>query len=186
MVSDNQYDSVPIRLGLSASDALIAERTQLLEKIGLARNSEVEVLPAPRYISSELLAFVRIFNMNEGMPCDSHLLSSLYRNIAFCVIVEHLKHWLENDKCATDLFYQDCALDTEHEIKTLAFLKIRLKLLLQAFPTSLDDDQQLLDGQQKKRQQQLGHIKSMLIQYRITEKRILKEALEYVEQRTKP
>lgn len=66
VVCENQFDSVPIRLGLSASDALIAERTKLLEKIGLAKNSEVEVLPAPRYISPELLAFVRIFNMNEG------------------------------------------------------------------------------------------------------------------------
>lgn len=65
--NNNQFDSVPIRLGLSSSDQLIVERTSLLEKIGLARNSEVEVLPAPRYISPELLGFVRIFNMNEGI-----------------------------------------------------------------------------------------------------------------------
>lgn len=70
VVSDNQFDSVPIRLGLSASDALIAERTQLLEKIGLAKNSEIEVLPSPRHISPELLAFVRIFNMNGGKQFD--------------------------------------------------------------------------------------------------------------------
>lgn len=102
------------------------------------------------------------------------------------ILVEHLKHWLENDKCASDLLYQDCALETALETKTWAFLKIRLTLLLRAFPTTLKDDLNILETHQKKGQQKLGHIKTMLIQFRITEKRILSEALEYVEQRTKP
>lgn len=117
--------------------------------------------------------------------CAKRTFIRLTSNI-FSPTTEHLKHWLENDKCATDLLYQDCALDTELEIKTWAFLKIRLILLLRAFPNTLDEDVTLIDTHQNKGQQKLGHIKSMLIQFRITEKRILKEALEYVEQRTKP
>lgn len=107
--------------------------------------------------------------------------------IFHCVFrIAHLKHWLENDKCAADLLYLDCALDTALETKTWTFLKIRLTLLLRAFLTTLQDDLELLKQHQMKGHQKLGHIKTMLIQFRITEKRILSEALDYVEQRTKP
>lgn len=125
---------------------------------------EITVLPPPRYISPELLAFVRVFNMNE----------------------DQLKHWLAPDKVAGDLLYLDCALDTALEIKTWTFLKMRLTLLLKAFPTSLEDDVKLLEQHQKKGQQKLSHTKTMIIQYRISEKRILREALTYIEERSKP
>lgn len=164
VVENNQWDSVVIRLGLSQSDPLVKQRSQLLESIGITKNSEITVLPAPKFISPELLAFVRIFNMNE----------------------EQLKHWLAPEKVASDLLYLDCALDTTLEIKTWNFLKMRLTLLLKAFPTSLEDDINLLEQHQKKGQQKLGHIKTMIIQHRIIEKRILREALIYIEERSKP
>lgn len=153
-----------IRLGLSQSDPLVNKRTELLESIGITKNSEITVLPTPRFISPELLAFVRIFNMNE----------------------EQLNHWLAPDKVASDLLYLDCALDTALEIKTWNFLKMRLTLLLRAFPTTVDDDINSLEQHQKKGQQKLGHIKTMIIQYRIAEKRILHDALTYIEERSKP
>lgn len=164
VVENNQSDSVVVRLGLSQSDVLVKQRTQLLESIGIMKNSEITVLPAPRFISPELLAFVRIFNMNE----------------------DQLKHWLAPDKVASDLLYLDCALETELEIKTWNFLKMRLTLLLKTFPTSLEDDVALLDQHQKKGQQKLGHTKTMIIQYRISEKKILRDALTYIEERSKP
>lgn len=164
VVESNQTDSVVIRLGLSQSDPLVKQRTQLLESIGITKNSEITVLPAPRFISPELLAFVRIFNMNE----------------------EHLNHWLAPDKAASDLQYLDCALDTALEIKTWSFLKMRLTLLLRAFPTTLEEDVSLLEQHHKKGQQKLSHIKTMIIQYRISEKRILRDALAYIEERSKP
>lgn len=164
VVENNQWDSVVIRLGLSQSDPLVKQRSQLLESIGITKNSEITVLPTPKCISPELLAFVRIFNMNE----------------------EQLNHWLAPEKTAADLLYLDCALDTELEIKTWNFLKMRLTLLLKAFPTTLEDDINLLELHQKKGQQKLGHIKTMIIQYRINEKRILRDALMYIEERSKP
>lgn len=153
-----------VRLGLSQSDVLVKQRSQLLDSIGITKNSEITVLPSPRFISPELLAFVRVFNMNE----------------------EQLKHWLAPEKVASDLLYLDCALETELEIKTWNFLKMRLTLLLKSFPTTLDDDINLLEQHQKKGQQKLSHTKTMIIQYRITEKRILREALTYIEERSKP
>lgn len=153
-----------VRLGLSQSDVLVKQRSQLLDSIGITKNSEITVLPSPRFISPELLAFVRVFNMNE----------------------EQLKHWLAPDKAASDLLYLDCALETELEIKTWNFLKMRLTLLLKSFPTTLEDDINILEQHQKKGQQKLSHTKTMIIQYRITEKRILREALTYIEERSKP
>lgn len=164
VVENNQSDSVVIRLGLSQSDPLVKQRTQLLESIGITKNSEITVLAAPRFISPELLAFERIFNMNE----------------------EQLNHWLAPDKVASDLLYLDCALDTALEIKAWNFLKMRLTLLVKSFPTTLDEDIVLLEQHQKKGQQKLGHIKTMIIQYRIAEKRILRDALQYIEERPKP
>lgn len=151
-------------MGLSQSDQLVKQRTELLESIGIMKTSEITVLPPPKFISPELLAFVRIFNMNA----------------------EQLQHWLAPEKVASDLLYLDCALDTALEIKTWTFLKMRLTLLLKAFPTTLDEDVNILQSHQKKGQQKLGHIKTMTLQYRSTEKRILQNALGYIEERIKP
>lgn len=158
----NQSDSVVIHLGLSPSDVLVKQRTQLLDNIGILKSTEITALPAPKYISPELLAFVRVFNMNE----------------------EQLTHWLAPNKQATDLLYLDCALDTSLELKTWNYLKMRLLLLLKAFPTSHADDVAQLEQHQRKGQQKLGHIKTMIVQYRISEKRILNDALAYIEERT--
>lgn len=162
-MEQNRSDSVVIHLGLSPSDVLVKQRTQLLDNIGILKSTEITALPAPNYISAELLAFVRVFNMNE----------------------EQLTHWLAPNKQATDLLYLDCALETSLEMKTWNYLKMRLLLLLKAFSTSHADDVAQLELHQRKGQQKLGHIKTMIVQYRITEKRILNDALSYIEERTK-
>lgn len=59
---------------------------------------------------------------------------------------------------------------------------MRLSLLLNAFPTTLPDDQEMVDG---KGSNKLGHIRTMCIQYRILEKRMLTDALAYVNDRVK-
>lgn len=61
---------------------------------------------------------------------------------------------------------------------------MRLLLLLKSFSTTLIEDEQIYENH-RKGQNKLGHIRAMCVQFRITEKRILNEALEYVEQRTK-
>lgn len=95
-----------------------------------------------------------------------------------------MTHWISQDRC-TDLLHLDCALDTSIETKTWTFLKMRLMLLLKMFPTTMAEDEQLFE-QHRKGQHKLSHVKALLVQFRITEKRILNDALEYVELRTKP
>lgn len=157
---DNKKDSVSIKLGLSNSDELLDERTKLLEMLEIPKNAELKVFQAPTFISPKLLAFVRIFNMNK----------------------DQLEHWIENR--ATDLFHIDCALETSLESKTWLFLQTRLSLLLKVFPTTLEEDELALQNHEKG-QTKLGYLKALILQYRILEKRILTNALDYAKQRTK-
>lgn len=102
----------------------------------------------------------------------------------FTFLSEHLDHWLASDR-SNDLLHVDCALETALEMKIWTFLKIRLTILLKAFTTTIDEDEVIVDAH-RKGQNKLGHNKALVIQFRLTEKRILRDALEYVEQRTKP
>lgn len=97
---------------------------------------------------------------------------------------DHLDHWLASDR-SNDLLHVDCALETTLETKIWNFLKIRLTILLKSFATTIVEDEAIVDAH-RKGQNKLGHNKALVIQFRLTEKRILQEALEYVEQRTKP
>lgn len=161
---DNPKDSVAIRLGLSPSDALYDKRAKLLQLLKLSNNCDLKVLPAPAFISGELLAFVRVFNMNE----------------------EQLEHWIATEERAADLLHIDCALETALEMKTWQYLQTRLMLLLRVFPTSLEQDEiQLLEVKGECGKQQMDGINEMLLEYRVLEKRILAAALDYAKQRTK-
>lgn len=98
---------------------------------------------------------------------------------------EQLDHWIKSER-AMDLLHIDCALETELEGKTWQYLQIRFMLLLKAFPTSLADDEKLLEGLKKGEiKPKRSYIKMMLLEYRILEKRILTAALDYVRQRSK-
>ncbi|XP_055386662.1 actin-histidine N-methyltransferase [Condylostylus longicornis] len=158
---DNSADSVSIRLGLGNHDELYKEKTKLLDKLDIANNCELKVLPAPKYISPHLLGFVRVFHMNK----------------------DQLDHWVNSER-TTDLLHIDCALETSLESKTWQFLQNRLEILLRVFPTTLEADE-ITFANFKKGQIKLGHIKSMLLHYRILEKKILLNALDYAKQRTK-
>lgn len=160
---DNRNDSVAVRLGLSPTEPLYAKRTALLQRLHInPAATELLVLPAPHHIAGEMLAFVRIFNMNATQ----------------------LDHWLGADRNAADLQCLDCALDTELEQRTWVFLMVRFQLLLRAFPTTLADDEIALEAH-RRNQNRMGFMRAMVVQYRVLEKRMLSAALDYVSQRTK-
>lgn len=160
---DNRNDSVAIRLGLSPSDPLYAQRLAVLQRLRIdPAATELLVVPAPHHLSGEMLAFVRVFNMNAAQ----------------------LEHWLGADRNATDLKCVDCALDTELEQRTWTFMKVRFQLLLRAFPSALADDEAAVEAH-RRGQHKMGFVRAMVVQYRVLEKRLLGAALEYVSQRTK-
>jgi protein-histidine N-methyltransferase len=99
-------------------------------------------------------------------------------------LAEQLNHWLINAR-AMDLLHIDCALECELETKTWMFLQTRLQLLLKIFPTSLADDIETISKNAKSGANKLGRIRHMLIQYRILEKTMLNDALEFAKSRVK-
>lgn len=92
------------------------------------------------------------------------------------IFLEQLEHWLENGKSA-DLQYIECALDTSLEKKSWTFLQTRLKLLLKAYKTTADEDRKLLAEDN-----QMTPNKQLAIRMRLTEKLIINDTLNYVDQ----
>ncbi|KAJ8720285.1 hypothetical protein PYW07_012328 [Mythimna separata] len=76
---NNQHDSLSLSLGVSSSDPLRETKLSLLTKLGLAGVTHFSLYQGDNPISAELLAFIRIFNMNQeeltkwssqGLPGD--------------------------------------------------------------------------------------------------------------------
>ncbi|KAJ0176061.1 hypothetical protein K1T71_008235 [Dendrolimus kikuchii] len=76
---NNKHDSLSLTLGISTSDALRETKLSLLTKLGLAGVTHFSLYQGQNPISAELLAFIRIFNMNQeeltkwsgqGLPGD--------------------------------------------------------------------------------------------------------------------
>lgn len=71
MYEDNDYDVYWIRLGISKSDPLQEMRNQLLAKLSISNTCEFSIRKGAKPIDGQLLAFLRIFNMDQGKPCQS-------------------------------------------------------------------------------------------------------------------
>ncbi|KAM3961518.1 SET domain containing 3 [Aphomia sociella] len=76
---NNQHDSLSLSLGVSSSDPLREIKLSLLNKLGLGGVTHYNLYRGDAPISAELLAFIRIFNMNQeeltkwssqGLPGD--------------------------------------------------------------------------------------------------------------------
>ncbi|XP_069688824.1 actin-histidine N-methyltransferase [Periplaneta americana] len=153
---DNEHDGLRLKLGVSRDDPLQPERAQLLNRLGIPANGDFMLKRGPDPVDGRLLAFLRVFNMGP----------------------EHLKHWLSSDH-SSDLVYPDCALETEVESKMWKFLLTRIYLLQRSYTTMLEEDYELL------RHPGLTPCFRLAIQLRITEKKLLTAAEEYVKQRIK-
>ena len=117
---ENDNKVFNIKLSLSKADELLEQRSTLFEILGIKTTGNFQI--APKF-SPELLAFVRIFNMNK----------------------DQLTTWKNNTK---DLLNPDLKLDEKLEQKILMFLLMRVKILLKAFPTTFEEDKALLSENQ--------------------------------------
>lgn len=146
---ENENKNFNIKLSLSKADELLEDRIKLLEKLGVKSSGNFQIAPM---FSSELLAFVRTFNMSK----------------------EELATWLQADN-TKELLNPDFKLNQAIEKKILMFLLMRVKILLKAFPSTLEEDLLLLEAQSQK-------TKTMLVQYRVLEKKALNEIAQSIEQ----
>lgn len=160
---DNSNTEVTIQLALNSGEDLFDQRKELLEKLNVPIAGEFTVNRGPDCISKELLGFARVFNMTK----------------------DQLTHWINQEPELTKtLLSPECDdLDESLREKVWKFLSIRLQLAMRMSGSTLEQDEALLANQGQKGTPKLGHIKSMLVQYRIVEKRILTDAVEYCKQK---
>ncbi|XP_044729281.1 actin-histidine N-methyltransferase [Chrysoperla carnea] len=118
---DNENDGYSLRLGISKSDKLSTKRIKILEKLKLYEQMTFMLRPKPKSINDNLLKFVKVFIMNEDE------INSLEKQEDQSKIIEKLN-------TSGDELNKRC----------YRFLSTRLMILLNAYPTKLDDDIALL------------------------------------------
>lgn len=65
--ADNENDFYLIKLGISKNDPLQAKRNLLLKKLNIENTHEFKLKKGENPLDEKLLAFLRVFNMNEGI-----------------------------------------------------------------------------------------------------------------------
>ncbi|KAK3913779.1 Actin-histidine N-methyltransferase [Frankliniella fusca] len=152
-------DAVRVRLGVARADPLHAEKVALLQRLGLAAAGDWELRSGPRPVSDQLAAFVRVLCMDKGQ----------------------LERWAaSSDADLEPLLAEECPqLGADLSAKALAFLQVRVKLKLAAYPTSLEFDEALLSDDVQDRK--LSQCARLAVQLRVEEKRLLQAALAHLE-----
>ncbi|CAH1997588.1 unnamed protein product [Acanthoscelides obtectus] len=151
---DNVHDGYWLKLGISKSDPLQEKRNDVLSRLTLEPTDRFFIKKGAEPIDGQLLAFLRIFNMNE----------------------EQLDHWLLTTPL-DQLENSKVTIDAELDKKVWKFLQTRLKLLQGLYKTTLQEDVQIL------KRKDLSDNRKLAIRMRMTEKRIFEDALKYVNQR---
>ncbi|XP_078516265.1 actin-histidine N-methyltransferase [Lissotriton helveticus] len=150
---NNSHDRVKIKLGVSKSDRLYAMKAEVLARAGIPTSSVFALHITEPPISAQLLAFLRVFCMNED-ELKEHLLG------------EHAI-----DKIFT-LGNSEFPVSWDNEVKLWTFLEARASLLLKTYKTSAEDDKCLLE------QGDLTCHARMAIKLRLVEKEILGKAVK--------
>ncbi|XP_075976821.1 SET domain containing 3 [Anticarsia gemmatalis] len=121
---NNKHDSLSLQLGISSSDPLRETKLSLLNKLGLAGVTHFNLYTGDNPISAELLAFIRIFNMNQ----------------------EELTKWSEQG-LPSDLVSSDAtsaeAVGADIDRRAYTYLLTRCKLITASYKKSTDDGDSL-------------------------------------------
>ncbi|XP_071787980.1 actin-histidine N-methyltransferase-like [Asterias amurensis] len=156
---ESACDSVNIQLGVSKNDRLYAMKSQLLAMMGSNESSiNLPVEGGDNPISPELIAFLRVFSMDE-----EELLVRMF------------------DKNKTEslgrLVRPNCLISKANELRVWSFLETRLVLLLRQYKTTIEEDTEQLS------QKDATPNSALCIQLRLSEKRILNNAISYIKTR---
>ncbi|XP_028422149.1 LOW QUALITY PROTEIN: actin-histidine N-methyltransferase [Perca flavescens] len=148
---DNAHDRVKIKLGVSKSERLYAMKAEVLARAGIPASCIFALHCNEPPISSQLLAFLRVFCMTE----------------------EELKDYLFGDRAINKIFTlgnSECPVSWENEIKLWTFLETRAALLLKTYNTTSQEDRSVLE------KPDLSLHSRMAIQLHLAEKQILEKA----------
>ncbi|XP_012149143.1 SET domain containing 3 isoform X2 [Megachile rotundata] len=151
---DHKHDTLKFWVGSfleSNLDPHLAERRQLLKKLHLQPWSEFVVNSGREPIPGSVLAYMRVFRMRKP----------------------ELTHWMSSER-VDQLKQIDCVLDNRTELKIKrTVLYDTLRTLMLRYPTTLEEDLELLETT-------LPKSKKLAVQLRVTEKRLIVNAIEYV------
>lgn len=156
---ENELDRTAIKLGISKSDPLFSEKSQLLSKMSLEASRNYYLHKGRIPLDPQILAFLRVFCMTkedfEKVTTDNP-------------DADTLMNWLG------DL---DRPVSSQNEDKIWSFLETRTSLLLKAYETSAEEDETMLKSNSMSEPQR------MIINLRLCEKNMLKSATEYAKRR---
>lgn len=158
---ENEYDRLALRMGVSKNDILYSMKAEVLARIPLKSNGTFYLYAdALNPVDCDLLAYLRVFSMDkdtlveylfgEGVPLRQKQLKEFSTPVS-----------------------------KANELKVWSFLETRARLLLKAYPTTIQEDSELLakDG--------LSENSRLAIKLRRCEKQILGNVVEYCSQQQK-
>jgi len=145
---DNQDDCLTLRLGVAKTDALAAPRLALLEQIGVV-SGKFYIRRTAEPIDGKLMAFLRVLQMDEAQ----------------------LTEWQGAEQPDTLL---DIKSSVAVDSKVMQYMITRAALLIRAYPTTLEQDQELI-------KESKDEMDKSNIQLRLCEKRILLNCVAYCE-----
>ncbi|KAF4519499.1 hypothetical protein B566_EDAN010684 [Ephemera danica] len=149
----NEHDSIALRLGVSRADPLFERRCALLVRLALPAAGEFTLRAGADPVDSSLRAFLRVFSMNA----------------------EQLEDWLDREDCS-ELELEQCQVDSDVETRAWTFLAARVRLLLQAYPSTLEEDELLLTSRG------ISSCRRLAVQQRVAEKTLLRSTLDFTQQ----
>lgn len=145
---DNQEDCLTLRLGIAKTDPLASSRLQLLEKLAIS-SQRFYLRRTAEPVDGRLMGFLRVLQLDA----------------------QQIKEYLEAESCS-QLVDIDERLSVD--AKVMQYMITRAALLLRAYPTTLEQDQDTL-------KESKDEIDRMTCQLRLCEKRILVNCVAYCE-----
>jgi len=167
---DNQTDCLTVRLGVAKTDPLAAARLALLEKIGV-KSQKFYLRRTEDPLDKKLVAFLRVLQMDQS------------------IIQEYQDKEEEEAKNLLEL-----GSPTPLDGKVMQYMVTRAALLLRAYPTTLEKDQETLKDSKVVITHTLptpyhyvpqDTVSLLICQLRLCEKRILVSTVAYCEQMLK-
>ena len=160
---NNRHSTLVIKLGVSNNDSLAAAKIELLTKIGLAQQGHFS-------LNLNLLQ-----EKEDDMPFDRMLLAFL--RVLCMNSADEISAWNDEEKA------KELLNDTTHaelDKKSHQYLLTRCTLLLRSYPTSLEEDCELLE----KAEPNASPFKKDCITLRFGEKKILHGVIDFCKQKS--
>ncbi|KAK7000066.1 histone-lysine N-methyltransferase setd3 [Biomphalaria glabrata] len=155
---DNEHDRLCLKLGISKSDPLYTQKSDLLSKLSLAPQRAFYLHLGRFPVDGDLMAFLRVFCMDEGV------LTEKFSGEVSAGELEALKD-------------EDSETNNQNDEKVWTFLQTRANLLLKTYPGSLEEDEAVAT------RQDVPETQKMAAQLKVGERKILLNTIDYADKK---